>query len=244
MNKLGLCTVIGMLCLTAACSRLREPTDAQLATLLTGASPAAANAPFDTMAVECLRSWSGDADLLKGLSMRVAGEDGQKTCRGKLDGLLADTARNPDKFSFEEVTAPKVVRRAMELQNARRLAAAADNRNQIPAALTGAGAGATAARPPATLATPDPNVDLGVSGTELREAETLCTQAQQAAADPQAKSGVKRFAAFCAGNLRKLRNSMEQAARSGQGQERLSAIAVSAKNIANTARQVLAEGKQ
>jgi len=242
MNKLGLCTVIGMLCLTAACSRLREPTDAQLANLLVveRANPADAKAPLDTMAIECLRSWSGDADLLKGLSMRVAGEDGQKTCRGKLDGLLADTARNPDKFSFEEVTAPKVVRRAMDLQNARRQAALADPaRRQAPPALTQPRPAA-----PANLGTPDPNVDLGAAGSELQEAENLCLQAQQAATAPDAHQRLKSYAAYCVGTLKRLRATMEQAARNGRGQAELGSIAASATNLANTARTVLALGKQ
>jgi hypothetical protein len=245
MNKLGLSALICVLCATAACSRLREPTDAQLGALLIGerANPADVNTPLSVGAIECMRSWSGDADLLKGLSMRVAGEDGQKTCRGTLDGLLADTARNPDKFSFEDITAPKIVRRAVELQKARR-AAATTAPQQIPPALVGTNPVANSARAPDTLAAPDPNVELGVSGSELQEAEQLCLQTQQAATDPQAKDGLKKFAAFCMRNLRTLRNSMENSARHGQGQERLAAIAVSATNLANAARQVLAEGKK
>lgn len=242
MNKLGLSALICVLCATAACSRLREPTDAQLGTLLASdhANPAEVNAPLDTNAIECMRSWSGDTELLKGLPMRVAGEDGQKSCRGKLDGLLGSAARNPDKFSFQDVTAPKVVRRAIELQNARRQAALADpSRRQVPPGLMTSNSPA-----PAAFGTPDPNVNLGVAGSELEEAERLCVQAQQAAAEPDANPRVKSYAAYCVSTLRKLRSTMEQAARNGQGQQVIGGIAASATNLANTARTVLALGKQ
>jgi len=241
MNKFGLSALICVLCATAACSRLREPTDAQLGTLLLGehANAADVNAPLDSNAIECMRSWSGDAELLKGLPMRVAGEDGQKACRGKLDGLLADSARNPEKFGFPDVTAPKVVRRAIDLQNARRQAVLADpSRRQVPPALM------TPRSPTATaFGTPDPNVNLGVAGSELEDAERLCLQAQQAAAEPDANPRVKSYAAYCVNTLKKLRSTMEQAARNGRDQQVLSGIAASATNLANTARTVLALGK-
>lgn len=241
MNKPGL---LALLCVfgAAACSHLREPTDAQLATLLRSerAAPTDASALLDGRAIECLRAWSGDKELLKGLPVRVAGEDGQKECRGNLDGWIADASRNPDKFSFADVSAPKVVRRAMTLEEARRVAAAADPaRHQIPAAL-----GRTSAlSAPKPLATPDPAVDLGAAGARLAEAEALCLQAQKAAATPEHKQ-MKRFADYCSGNLRNLRTSMEQSARSGQGPERLDQMAASADNIANVARNALAEGSQ
>ncbi|GAA0711019.1 hypothetical protein [Dokdonella soli] len=238
MNKIGLAAVLCAIGV-AACMHLREPSDAQLATLLLGerANPADANAPLDTNAIDCLRAWSGDKELAKGLPVRIAGEDGMKSCRGKLDTWVADATRNPDKFRFDDVSAPKTVRRAMALQEARRLSAAANPAaREVPAAL------ARPAAPPAALATPDPTVDLGVAGSRLQEAETLCQQTQQAAAKKDANAGLKSFAEFCAGNLSKLRATMEQSAHSGQGSERLDAIAASADNIANVARSVLAAG--
>lgn len=220
-----------------ACSQLREPDDAQLATLLQGdhANAADANAPLDSRTIECLRAWSGDADLLKGMAMRYAGEDGRKSCRTTLDGRVADAGRNPDRFTFAEISAPKVVRRAIELQQARRPAAVADTpTREIPAALRNP-------RPARTgFAAPDPNVDLGTAGARLQEAETLCLQTQQAAADPAADSGLKRFAGYCMGSLRKLRTTLEASARNGRTPEQLQSLADSADNIANVARELLA----
>jgi len=241
MNKLGLLALLCVLGATA-CSHLREPTDEQLAALLRSerADPADANALLDGNAIDCLRAWSGDKTLLQGLPVRVAGEDGQKECRGKLEGWVADAGRNPDKFSFEDVTAPKVVRRAIDLAESRRAAALADpSKRQVPAAL----GGASAAKAPQPLAPPDPTVNLGVAGTRLAEAEALCLQAQQAAATPEHKQ-IKRFADYCSGNLRNLRTAMEQAARAGQSAERLDQMAASADNIANVARNALAEGSK
>ncbi|MFI4970321.1 MAG: hypothetical protein ACHP7D_08935 [Lysobacterales bacterium] len=241
MNKLGLAALLGMLGI-AACSHLREPTDAQLATLLRSerATAVDASAQLDASAIDCLKAWSGDAELLKGLSVRYAGEDGKAACRTRLDGWIADAARNPDHFTVQELSAPKTVRRAIELQEARRLAALTDPaKRQIPPALL-----APAAAAPVPPATPDPSVDLGVAGAKLEEAETLCQQTQQAAADAQAAPNLKSFAAYCGTNLRRVRTSMEQAARNGQGAARLDALAGSATSLANTARNVLAAGKQ
>ena len=221
-----------------ACSHLREPDDAQLATLLQGdhANAADANAPLDSRAIECLRAWSGDADLLKGMAMRYAGEDGRKSCRTTLDGRVADAGRNPDRFTFAEISAPKVVRRAIELQQARRLAAAGRHAQRgkfRPRCATLAPPGQDSRRRTRT-STSAPPVRV------CRKRKTLCLQTQQAAADPAADSGLKRFAGYCMGSLRKLRTTMEASARNGRTPEQLRSLADSADNIANVARELLA----
>ena len=246
MNKFGLATValcaIGM----TACTKLREPSDAQLTTLLHSeyARPGDSTVQLDGYGVDCLRALSGDKELAKGLPMRIAGEDGVKACRTKLDTWIADAARNPDKFGFADVSAPKTVRRAMVLLDAHHLAAvpsgvpSADH--QVPAGL----APAMTQAPPTPIGVPDPNVNLGAAGARLVEAENLCRQTQDAAAKENADAGLKSYAEYCTGSLARLRSTMEQSARNRQGDERLDAMAVSADNMANVARSVLARNSK
>jgi hypothetical protein len=239
MNKFVL-SAIACAIGASACTHVREPTDAQLATLLRSDRTAAidTNAQLDSNAIDCLRGWSGDTDLLKGLAMRFAGEDGRKSCRTDVDTWIANPMRNPDKFAFEDISNPKTVRRAIALQAARATAAMANPATrQIPTALQ------PAAQPLAPRA-PDPTVDLGAAGAQLSEAETLCQQVQQAATAPNAKPNIKSYAAFCARSLRQLRATMEQVSRNGQVSSKLETQAVSATNMANIARNLLAEGKQ
>jgi hypothetical protein len=234
MNRFILAASAGLL-LLAGCSGPRELDDAQLAHLLRAdnARPDDANAPLDRSAVDCMRAWSGDAALLRGLSVRYAGEDGRKSCRTQLEVRIQDEARTPHNARFEDVTNPATVRRAMALIDARKAAPAQPL----------AGAAMPAPRPPAAsgdvrnqLATPDPNVDLGVAGARLREAEDLCREVRaQAAARPD----LKRFADFCGGSLRRLRASLEQGVRVGRSPEQLATMADSADNIARTARDLL-----
>ena len=238
MNKFALVTIACAFGMTA-CSQLREPADAQLATLLRSETANAmdASALLDSKAIDCMRAWSGNEKLLQNLPVSVVSVEGKKDCQGKLDGLLADGARNPAKFTFAELTAPKVVTRAIDLQEARRMAALANPEAHVPpAALT---------RPPETaFSKPDPSVDLGVAGARLSEAETLCQQVQKAAADSQANPRLQQFAGFCVGNLRQLRSSMQLSARNGRSPEELDKLATSATNLANIARDLLAAGKQ
>lgn len=238
MNKYFL-TAIACAIGATACSQPRQPTDAQLAALLhvERAAPSDAKAQLDSNAIECLRGWSGDADLLKGLAIHFAGEDGKKECRVRLDQWLGDSSRNSDKFSFEDISAPKTVRQAMALQAARAAAAMAEHAARpIPSALSQTPA-------PQAPRAEDSTVDLGAPGAQLKEAETLCQQVQQAAAAADANPKLAGYAKFCGGNLSKLRGTMEQAARSEGGNERLEALVVSADNMANTARKLLALGK-
>jgi hypothetical protein len=205
-----------------------------LVTLLKRAdATASGNDAVDAQAVGCLRAWSGDAELAKGLSVLVAGEDGRKRCRERLDGWLADATRNPAKFTFEEVSTPDVARRAMTLLGAGGVAAPRPGSSEIPAAL----------RKPVPIAKPrpaDPSVDLGAVGAELAEAEALCQQAAQAASAPDASSKVRRFAPYCSQSLSRLRASMEAVSKKGGTPAQLEGYASNARNLARTAREILA----
>lgn len=238
MKKVAVTAIACALGLTA-CSGLREPTDAQLAILLhrEGAAAADTKALLDSHAIDCMRSWSGNDTLLQKLPVGVVSVEGKKACHGKLDSLLADASRNSEKFTFNEITAPKVVTRASDLQEARRMAELANPANHVPPAAL------APAQRTSAFATPDPNLDLGVAGAKLSEAEALCKQAQAAAGDPKANERLKRFAGYCVGALRRVRITMQTTARNGN-KDSLDSIAVSAENIANVARKVLAEGSQ
>jgi hypothetical protein len=238
MNKLGL-IVLGCTLGVAACSHLREPNDEQLSTLLQreGATAADAKASIDANAVGCLRAWSDVPELTRGLPVRIAGEDGRKTCRTRIDGWIADAARNPDKFGFAELSAPDTVRRAMALLDAHAAIASAPGARGVPKELKPA---VIAPRP---LPVPDPTVDLGAPGVELREAETLCQQTEAASAAADANRNLKRFASSCGRTLRRLRQSMETSAKSGRTPEKLEPLAITARNMANNARDLLAAAK-
>lgn len=239
MNRFILAASAGLL-LLAGCSGPRELDDAQLAQLLRSenARPDDANASLDRSAVDCMRAWSGDAALQRGLSVRYAGEDGKKSCRNQLEVRIQDEVRNPRGARFEDVTNPATVRRAMALLEAGK---------KTPAQPV-AGPAVPPPRPAAAagdfknqLAPPDPNVDLGVAGARLREAEDLCREVR---AQVAARPDLKRFADFCGGSLRRLRATLEQSARRGRSPEKLAELADSADNVARTARDLLAAPPQ
>lgn len=233
MNKHVL-VPLGCTLALAACSQPRVPDDAQLATLLQRPDAGASDrSRIDAQAVGCLRAWSGDAELARGLSVLVAGEDGRKRCRARLDEWLADSERNPAQFTFDDVSTAEVARRAMDLLATPTPATPKPGTNEVPAAL----------RKPGPVAKPrpaDPNVDLGAAGVELAEAETLCLQAAQAASASGANTSLQRFAQYCGRSLQRLRASMETAARAGRKPEQLESYAVTARNLANTARDLMA----
>ncbi|MEO5624446.1 MAG: hypothetical protein ABIQ70_00380 [Dokdonella sp.] len=229
----GLVCVLG----ASACTHLRNPDDQQLATLLHKESAAATNpkATLDQNAIDCLRGWSGDATLRKDLSERFNSEEGKKSCRAALADWIADQARNPKTFTFEELSAPATVHRAVALQTARSLAELADTGNhKIPAALT-------TAMPVARA--PDANVDLGIPGSQLAEAEALCGQVRQVASVPNANQRAVKFGAYCTQNLSRLRRTMESTAQHGQ-RANLEILVGGANNLSLAARDVLAAVKQ
>lgn len=223
----------------AACSRLREPSDAQLSLFLSvGQTPSAeVDARLSRPWVDCLRALSGDPELVKGLSIRYAGEDGKQKCRSQVEQRLADAARNPEGFSFAEMTAPTAVRRALAQLDLRDQSRSGRAREKS----------AESAMPPATRraqseilppAAPDPSLDLGQAGQTLSEAEALCLQVQtqaRSADDPQ----LMRFARYCGRSLRRLRATMEGLTRNKGDAQRIAQAQESAQRMIQAAHRAL-----
>ncbi|HET7923523.1 MAG TPA: hypothetical protein VFL30_01430, partial [Rhodanobacteraceae bacterium] len=115
--RLGAVAVTALAGTLAACHHAKTPTDAELTNLLRSpaAQPNDPAARIDPGAVDCLRAWSGDAELAKPLSPAAASDAAKKACRQRLDGWIADATRNPDKLAFEDVSKPPAVKRAMAL---------------------------------------------------------------------------------------------------------------------------------
>ncbi|HEY6941133.1 hypothetical protein [Dokdonella sp.] len=223
----------------AACSHTRMPTDDELTHLLRSerAAPTDAKAALDRAAVDCLRAWSGNAELMQGLGPSLTDDAGRKDCRARVDGFLQDATRNPSSLAFADVSAEPAVRRAVEL--ARLHAPPPPNvvtRPIPPSAMPG-----STPAPPAAPA--QPGVDLGGVGADLQDAEEQCRKVQEAAMAADAKPIMKRFAQYCGSNLSRLRATMETMKRSGADEKRLDATVVAARNIANNARNILAGGK-
>lgn len=231
---IALCSVLVL----AGCTR-REPSDTQLRVLLHAdvASPTASQAPIEAGTVTCLRAWSGDSELAEGLAASAVSADGKRACRVQIDKWLADAERNPDKFTFGEVSAPRVVRRVVAIQKTQALAAVTTpTMHQVPPAMMN-----PPPKPPQSQpVTPsDASADLGAAGARLKEAENACMQVQQAVANGSKNRNMQRLGGFCSSNLKTLRAKMEAAAKSGNTGG-LDAMANSADNIANNARRVLA----
>jgi hypothetical protein len=131
-DRIGL-LVIAAACIAGvtACNHARQLSDVQLTQLLRSerASATDPRAPLDASAIDCLRAWSGDAELAKSLPPAANGEAAKTSCKPRIDKYLADAARNPDKVKFEELSAPPSVRRATELLAEHRSAAV-----QLPSA--------------------------------------------------------------------------------------------------------------
>ncbi|MBO9661351.1 hypothetical protein [Dokdonella sp.] len=235
MNKFLLLAIACMLGATACSQALREPTDAQLGALLRveNADPADANAALDGLAIECLRAWSQDKDLQKDLPVRTAGEDGRKACRARLDGWIADAGRNPDKFSFADVSAPETVRRAVELQRARRTAAMAAAKQEAAIPTN------PLSRPMAAAQPEDLAFQSREAENAVQEAETLCQQTQGAARAPGANPRLVLYAKFCERNAGGMRKTMEGMVKSGNASA-LKGMVKNANIKSNAAREVLA----
>jgi hypothetical protein len=241
MNKLvfaaAICTV-GL----GACSQLREPTDQQLISLLRANTSAAAggNTLLNGEAIDCLRALSGDKELIRGLSIRIAAETGVKGCRALLEGMVADAARNPAKLRLTDFSAPKTVRRAMALQVSNMNTRAEARPAPAPA---NAPVPAPTNAPVNTLAPQTNDVDLGASGAMLKDTEDLCGQVKEAAAQPDATDQLKTFASTCAANLGMLRARMQRAAKNGDD-ESLKTLTSTVGNILKAGHAAIGSGNQ
>ncbi len=178
-------------CALAACSA-RAPTDAELATLLRHENAPATDpkAPLDASAVQCLRAWSGDASLAKGLPAAATSDANKGRCRNTIDGWIADARRNPAKLEFTQVSAPAAVTRAMALLSDR-------SPTEAPVAQAPAAAPATPAAPvrtprPATPEGPAPEIE-----ATLAQAQDLCMQVKSFVKTNQSDVRLNRYAEYC-----------------------------------------------
>jgi hypothetical protein len=214
----------------AGCSAPRVPDDAQLTALLRAerAQAGDANARIEGSAVACLRAWSGDDKLSQNLPAAMRTDASKKACREKLQPWFGDATRNPEKFTFEDVSQPAVVTRVMNLYMAR-------------------AAGGMGAAPPAVVTTvpaaPKPaqgSVDLGTAGAALQQTENVCQRVQQVATTQPANQRAKRFAEFCARRVQQLRTNMEQATGRNDS-EQLDKLAADARRLAEIGERAAAD---
>ncbi|HEY6895470.1 MAG TPA: hypothetical protein VI258_14950, partial [Rhodanobacteraceae bacterium] len=209
--RLGAVAVTALAGTLAACHHAKTPTDAELTNLLRvqNAQPNDPAARIDPSAVDCLRAWSGDADLAKPLPPAGASDAAKKACRQRIDGWLADATRNPDKLAFEDVSAPPAVRQAIALQQQHRAAAGVlpAHGDQPPAAMMGQAPRAMAPGPAPTL--PKGPVDVSAPAAELSELDGLCKQAKDAAA-ASSTAPIARYAPMCERRIAQLRERVNQ----------------------------------
>ena len=205
--RFGALAVTALAGTLAACHHAKAPTDAELTSLLRiqNSQPTDPRAPIDPSAVDCLRAWSGDADLAKPLSASWT-DATKKTCRQRIDGWIADAVRNPDKLAFEDVSAPPAVRQAIALLQQHRAAAAA-----LPA---------SSDLPPPMMMRQNPNpaappvmpkgpVDVSAAAAGLNELDGLCKQAKDAAASGNA-APIGRYAPMCDKRIALMRERVNQ----------------------------------
>jgi hypothetical protein len=177
----------------AACHHGSAPTDAQLTSLLRSPTAQAADprAPIDPFAVDCLRAWSGDADLSKVLSPRATSDAGKKACRQRVEGWIADASRNPDKLSFDNVSAPPVVRQAVALMQQHRATAAMPTAGDAPPAMM------MRPKPPVPAPVlPKGPVDVSSAVAGLNELDGLCKQAKDASSSGS-NAPIARYSTMC-----------------------------------------------
>lgn len=194
----------------AACHHAKAPTDAQLTSILRvqNSQPTDLRAPIDPAAVDCLRAWSGDADLARPLAAQW-NDTVKHNCRKRIDGWIADGTRNPDKLSFEDVSAPPSVRQAIALMQQHRAVGALPATTDQPPAMMMRG---NPAAPPPTL--PKGPVDVSGATAGLNELDGLCKQAKDAAASG-GTTPIARYATMCDRRIAQLRERVTELSTNG-----------------------------
>jgi len=208
--RLGALAVTALAGTLAACHHAKAPTDAELTSLLRiqNSQPTDPRAPIDPSAVDCLRAWSGDADLAKPLSASWT-DATKKTCRQRIDGWIADAVRNPDKLAFEDVSAPPAVRQAIALLQQHRATGALPARtDQPPPMMTRQ----TPAAPAPVL--PKGPVDVSSATAGLNELDGLCKQAKDAAAGGST-APIARYAPMCDRRIAQMRERANELQKNG-----------------------------
>jgi hypothetical protein len=212
MNKMAILGAASLLTL-AACGT-RVPTNEQLTRLLhdDAASVSDPQAPLDAMAVMCLRTWTGDAKLTHDLPASALADSAKGKCRGRIDGWIADTVRNPDRLEFEDVSAPGAVQRAMALLETR------GGDAHVAAASPAKEGRAPRLVKPATDG-PAPEIE-----ATLTQANSACQKANEIIASRPRGGRLPRYAEFCADFLSKARTDVDRAKVEGN-QEKIEQLA-------------------
>ena len=218
--------IILVLLALSACSQ-RAPDDAQLVTLLHAGgltSATGTSRPLDAIAVQCLSAHAGDASLTRDLPPAALTDAAKSQCRRRLDLWLADTSRNPDKFTFAEVATPPVAARALQLYLAnggiplaQAPAAAPPASTPAPGTEAPAASPAANAAPPAEAAEPEPPMPDTISA--LAEADNICRDVQAATAQGPFNARLSRYAEGCAAMLRSTRDQVAQLQQQGRNDE-------------------------
>ena len=224
----------------SACTHLRSPTDDQLIALL-HADRTRPNMPqIDVPASQCLRAWSNDANLVAGLPPGFAAEGSSRaTCRNRIDGWLADGQRNPANFSFEDISAPAVVRRVVAIAEpaaAKSMGDVAQQGGHAPPPMFKPGLA-----PSANIKTSGPHTDLGTTQALLKEADNSCKLAQQKATEAGASLALQRFAKYCGSYIERAQTTLSGSASANPQQ--VDSIARAAKGISITAQRVMQPGR-
>jgi hypothetical protein len=198
MVILGAASLLGL----AACGT-RVPTNEQLTRLL-HEDAAAVNDPqarLDALAVNCLRTWSGDAKLTQDLPPSALAAPAKGKCRSRIDGWIADAARNPDRLEFDDVSAPGAVQRAMALLETRDGGAQA---TASPAPPVTEGRAPRLVKP----ATDGPAPEIEAT---LAQANSACQKANEIVASRPRGGRLPRYAEFCQNFLSKARIDVDKA---------------------------------
>jgi len=239
MNKPALFALAAGIAGLSACTHLRSPTDEQLVTLLHTDHARPSLPQIDNVATNCLRAWSNDAELIRGLPAGFAAEGTAKAnCRNRIDGWLADGERNPSDYSFDDISAPAVVRRIVALAKPASPAAAIDQRadHAMPPPMMRPKLG-----PPANVNANGPHTDIGTTQALLKEADDSCKLAQQKATAADASVALQRFAKYCAPYIQRAQTTL--ADHSAANQPQVDAIARGAKGMTATAQRLLQQAR-
>jgi len=230
MNKIAFFALAAGIAGLSACTHLRSPTDDQLRTLLHDDRARPNMPPIDLIASQCLRAWSKDAALIAGLPAGFAAEGTAKTnCRNRIDGWLADGQRNPSNFSFDDISAPAVVRRIVAIaEPATSTAQATQQASHTPPPMFRPN------QPP--VADTGPHTDIGTTQALLKEADDSCKLAQQKASAPGADLALQRFAKYCGTSVERGRATLANANVSAQ---QIDATARAAKGLSVAAQRVM-----
>ncbi len=235
MKRMGRIAIVAVAatCLAgvSACHRAREFQDAQLTRLLRTDRAIATDpqAPLDQGAVDCMRAWSGDVDITKGLPPAAVADATKSMCRQRVDRWIADADRNPDKITFDELTRPPTVRQAEALLMQHRSVARMPTPNDRPPP--------TLMQAPGPVDNNAPPADVTAASAAVTELDGYCQKAKQAAASSETSQQVGRFASYCDKRIDQLRTRISMLQQHGTAQQ-VQALVDNVQRTIAVARQV------